>query len=276
MKFKNLLFEDELNEVLITVGNKPYPLSGNVVILAGGAGSGKGFIKDKLLAIEGINVNVDDIKELSLKSELIKARALKDYKIDMSKMDLRNPEDVTHLHTLLSDMKVLDNEKRVLYTSILSDDPKFKPNIIFDVTLKDITKLNNLTADVLRLGYDKLNIHIVWVVNDVKVAIEQNKSRERVIPEDILVDTHEGASLTMKKIIDMGDNLNKYMDGSIIMAFNKKGVDIEMKTSDNGGSYISKAMYVVIKKPGFSVDLKQITSDVLNKIRAYTPKINTW
>jgi hypothetical protein len=28
------------------------------------------------------------------------------------------------------------------------------------------------------------------------------------------------------------------------------------------------------KKPGFSIDLKQITSDVLNKIRAYTPKIN--
>lgn len=276
MKFKNLLFEDELNEVLITVGNRPYPLSGNVVILAGGAGSGKGFIKDKLLAIEGINVNVDDIKELSLKSELIRARALRDYKIDLSKMNLRNPEDVTHLHSLLSDMKILDKEKRVLYTSILSGDPKSKPNIIFDVTLKDITKLNNLTADVLRLGYNKQNIHIVWVVNDVKVAIEQNKSRERVIPEDILVDTHEGASLTMKKIIDMGDNLSKYMDGSIIMVFNKKGVDIEMKTSDNGGSYISRANYVVIKKPGSPVDLKQITSDVLNKIREYTPKINTW
>jgi hypothetical protein len=276
MKFKNLLFENELNEVLITVGNRPYPLSGNVVILAGGAGSGKGFIKDKLLAIEGINVNVDDIKELSLKSELIKARALSDYKIDLSKMNLRNPEDVTHLHSLLSDMKILDKEKRVLYTSILSGDQKSKPNIIFDVTLKDITKLNNLTADVLRLGYNKQNIHIVWVVNDVKVAIEQNKSRERVIPEDILVDTHEGASLTMKKIIDMGDNLSKYMDGSIIMAFNKKGVDIEMKKSDNGGSYISRANYVVIKKPGSPVDLKQITSDVLNKIREYTPKINTW
>jgi predicted kinase len=272
MKFKNLL----LNEILITVGAKPYPLSGNVVILAGGAGSGKGFVKDKLLAIEGINVDVDAIKELSLKSELIKARALKDYGIDTSRMNLRNPEDVTNLHTLLSDMKVLDKEKSVIYTSILTSDPKLKPNIIFDVTLKDITKLNNLTADVLRLGYDKQNIHIVWVVNDVKVAIEQNKSRDRVVPEDILIDTHEGASLTMKKIIDMGDNLKKYMDGSIIMAFNKKGVDVEMKTSDNGGSYISKANYIIIKKPGSPVDPKKITADLLTKIRDYTPKINTW
>ena len=276
MKFKNLLFEKELNEVLITVGKKPYPLSGNVVILAGGAASGKGFVKDKLLAIEGINCDVDAIKELALKSELISARAKKEYGIDFSKMDLKNPDDVSRLHSLLTDMKVLDKHRIATYMGVLVADPERKPNIIFDVTLKDITKLNNLTADVSILGYAKENIHIVWVVNDVKVALIQNKERKRVVSDDILIDTHEGASLTMKKIIDMGDSLKKYMDGSIILAFNKRGVDITVKKSDNGGMYIDKATYVVVKTPGNPVDDQKITDEVVDKIREYTPKINTW
>ena len=36
----------QLQEALITFGGKPYPKFGNIVILAGGAGSGKGFIRD--------------------------------------------------------------------------------------------------------------------------------------------------------------------------------------------------------------------------------------
>ena len=38
-----------LLEKLITFGGKAYPKFGNIVIMAGGAGSGKGFVKDKLV-----------------------------------------------------------------------------------------------------------------------------------------------------------------------------------------------------------------------------------
>ena len=38
-----------LTEKLITFANKAYPKFGNVIIMAGGAGSGKGFVKDKLV-----------------------------------------------------------------------------------------------------------------------------------------------------------------------------------------------------------------------------------
>ena len=49
---------DELMEALITFGGKAYPKFGNVVIMAGGAGSGKGFVKDNLVGIEGFTFDV--------------------------------------------------------------------------------------------------------------------------------------------------------------------------------------------------------------------------
>jgi hypothetical protein len=68
LSFKQYLNENlsELTEALITFSGQAYPKFGNVVILAGGAGSGKGFVKDKLIGIEGFNFDVDELKSLSL------------------------------------------------------------------------------------------------------------------------------------------------------------------------------------------------------------------
>ena len=58
-------FSEFLSEALMTFGPGAYPKFGNVVILAGGAGSGKGMQKDKLLGINGVNLDVDAIKKLA-------------------------------------------------------------------------------------------------------------------------------------------------------------------------------------------------------------------
>ena len=58
-----------ISEALITFGKSAYPKFGNIVILAGGAGSGKGFQKNNLLGIEGTNVDVDAIKELATRAQ---------------------------------------------------------------------------------------------------------------------------------------------------------------------------------------------------------------
>lgn len=272
--FKKYILDD-LNEVLLTVGSKPYPNFGNVVILAGGAASGKGFIKDKLLAFEGRSLDVDSIKELALRSDYFEKKVKEEFNVELKDMDLKNPESVTKLHAIFTSMKIPDKRQEVLYASIMKEVPERKPNILFDVTLKNITKLNNLTANLTQIGYKRENIHIVWVINDIKVALEQNRERERVVADDILLDTHEGVSLTMKKLVDMGDAIKQYMDGTIALVFNKRGEDIFMKKSDNGGSYIEEASYVIIKKPGKEVDLTKLNS-VVDKIREYTPKIHTW
>ena len=205
-------------EKLITFGGKAYPRAGNVVIMAGGAGSGKGFVKDRLIGLEGYTFDVDEIKKLAIKSKGFTDRSKSELGIDLKKLDLKNEEDVALLHQVVGDYFKIDNKRmKSLYTSILGANPENKPNIIFDVTLKDLTKLQNLTNAVKSIGYKSENIHIVWVVNDIEIAKKQNMMRDRRVPVEILINTHRGVSQTMNDIVNMGKTITRYMDGDIVL-----------------------------------------------------------
>lgn len=73
LTFEQFMAEEfgELSEKLITFAKQAYPKFGNIVIMAGGAGSGKGFIKDKLVGIEGFTFDVDALKTLAAKTPAI-------------------------------------------------------------------------------------------------------------------------------------------------------------------------------------------------------------
>ena len=150
--------------------------------------------------------------------------------------------------------------------------PERKPNLIFDVTLKDMTKLVSIATAVEDLGYAKENIHIVWVVNSVDVAMAQNKSRDRTVPEEVLFATHQGAALTLKRILDMGESLKQYMDGYIYISFNKIHDDTTLAKSSRGGSYVQKANYVLVKSRGhLQLPSKELSSEITAKIKSYVP-----
>lgn len=81
----------------------------------------------------------------------------------------------------------------------------------------------------------------------------------------------------MAQIISMNDRLNKYMDGSIVVAFNQIFVDTELVKSPRGGSYIKNANYVTLKKQGEPPLRRSELSDIiLNKIAAYAPPVSDW
>lgn len=267
-----------LLEKLITFGNKAYPKFGHVVILAGGAGSGKGFQLKNLLGIEGKTFDVDELKTLALKSNKIAGRVKTEYGVDLQDLDLKNPDNVSVLHEILSDeLNLSDRRRSVFYSSILASSKERKPNLIFDVTLKNLRKLETITRNVQKVGYLKENIHIVWIVNEIDVAIKQNLERDRNVPEEILVNTHQGVSMTMNQILNMGDDLQKYMNGDIYISFNKKGADIDLKTSDKGGKWIKDADYVKVKEAGKpQKPSKEIDKDVYRKIQQYVPKQSEW
>ena len=273
---------EELLEKLITFGGKAYPKFGNVVIMAGGAGSGKGFVKDTLVGIEGYTFDVDDLKRLAVASPMIQKRVKKDLGQDLKKIgsDLTNPDNVGKLHAILGDYLNLDDRRmKTLYTSIMTAPPDRKPNIIFDVTLKDLQKLEKITRQVSAIGYPKENIHIVWVVNDIEVAKSQNKDpkRGRVVPTDILVNTHRGASSTMNDILNMGKGLRKYMDGDIAFVFNKVGVDTDLGKSGKGGVYIKDANYFYVKRKGKPpTPVAKLEKEIRMKIVKYVPKGVDW
>lgn len=277
-------FSKQIDEALITFGRKAYSKFGQVVILAGGAGSGKGFVLSNLLGIDGKVFDVDALKELAMKSTVFSKRVKDETGRDITKMNLKDPKEVADLHVLLSDVYGLTkNHKNSAYSSILLADPRRKPNLIFDVTLANIKKMEDISRDVQQMGYDKDCIHVVWVMNDIKVAMKQNLDRDRVVPDNILMGTHKGAAISMSKIVSDSEYTQRYMDGDIWIAFNKRGVDSEIVFSSqkgglkgdktSGGSYVLKSNTIKIKEKGKKTKSKDdLPDELFKKIKDYTPK----
>lgn len=269
-----------LLEKLITFGGQAYPKFGNVVIMAGGAGSGKGFVLSNLVGIEGKTFDVDELKKMAAKSTVINKRVKDEFGVDLKDLasKLKDPDNVSKLHEIIGDALGLPDRRRAaFFASVLSADPDRKPNIVFDVTLKDLRKLEKLTRQVDALGYPKKNVHIVWVVNDIEVALDQNRKRDRTVPTEILINTHRGVSQTMNDIVRMGAGLKRYMDGDIVFAFNKVKVDSELVKSGRGGQYVKDADYVYIKRAGKApTAVDKLDKQMLAKIKSYVPKNVDW
>lgn len=276
--FKEFFAGKTLSEKLITFGGKAYPKFGQVLILAGGSGSGKGFVLDNIVGIEGNVIDVDTLKRLAVSSTKFAARVEDDLGYSIKSLDLTKPENVSKIHTILSDMfNITGRNEQRLFAAALSAPADRKPNLIFDVTLKDLTKLESISRNVLELGYDKENIHLVWVINDIKVANKQNKERSRVVSDEILQASHEGVSQTMAKLVSDDTTAQKYLDGDIWFVFNKAGADVEFDKSDAGGRSVTKANYVKVKEQGSQpTNMKDLDPALVQKIVEYTPKTINW
>jgi hypothetical protein len=286
-KMKSFKKYNNLDEALITVGKKPYPKFDNVVILAGGAGSGKGFVKSNLIAIDAKVFDVDELKTMMLKLPKLR-QAFKDvlekmYKsgksnyvpdVDDPKVRatiLRKPKYVSALHLAAKNINLPGRVENKFFADMINKE--HKPNIIFDITLDNIKKLHNISHKLTTHGYKKENIHIIWIVNDIKVAIKQNADRPRVVPEDILISTHKGAAHTMAEIVHMGNRVKQYIDGDIIIVPNKRNVDSRFIPSKHGsGGYFIFADYYKIKEAGNPINIKKLTNTLEKEIKKYVPK----
>lgn len=231
--------EELLNEKLITYGNrKPY---GQVVFIAGGAGSGKGFAISNFIDSSGFKVrDVDEMKKqiqrlnkidrLSIDSiidrfgrnmkqkdvELL--RQLQDEGYTLNTLNLKNPDHVYALHKLVKATGI----KETWLSNILvaNSNPNTLPNIMFDMTLKEVNDITSVVPSLIKAGYNPKNISLTWVLADYKVAIERNKNRDRVVPEDILIQTHEGAANTVWGLLTKG--MPKGVDGRADVILNNQ------------------------------------------------------
>ena len=171
----------------------------------------------------------------------------------------------------------------------MSAHPDRKPNLIFDVTLKSVSKLEKIAMMASELGYKKENIHIVWVLNDLDTALVQNAERDRRVSDDILKNTHIHVNYQMKDFMTGGTNMRRYMDGHFFIAFNKKYADslvkVSMETSKDtvipgkGGSgmYIKDAFYVEVKpKLGVVKSLDKLSDDVVKRLKERVPDKSIW
>jgi hypothetical protein len=252
-----------LNEKQILFnGGKKY---GQIVFLAGGAGSGKGFAIKNFL--QGNDFKIRDVDEWKL--GFLKLNDTKGRFPELSGLNLRNPKDVFKLHMAVKDAGIKDKTLDGLLSDVSQDR---LPNIIFDITLKELGDITEVLPKLQEVGYDSRNIHIVWVLTNYRVAVTNNAGRDRVVPEDILLKTHEGAAKTMYQIV--AGSIPSGIDGKVAVILNNRENTVFFdRPNSTGDKVIKDFTYLTIKQEGKApVKRKEVQQQVFDWIKDNIPK----
>ena len=245
-----LSFRQYLEEKLIMYNQgKKY---GQIVFLAGGAGSGKGFAIDNFM--EGEKFKIRDVDEW--KKAFLKLSDTKKLYPEIKGLSLKDPKSVYKLHMFVKKKgikdKTLDLLLRDANTSRL-------PNIMFDITMKDASDIGDVIPKLVEAGYDAKNIHLTWVLTNYAVAIVNNRNRTRVVPEDIMLLSHEGAATNMYNVVK--GKLPRGLNGGVRVILNNREntipyVDPETKKpmrTSQGDIIVKDFTYLTFKKEGKSM-----------------------
>ena len=259
----------QLDEKLIIVGKgKRY---GQIMFLAGGAGSGKGFAITNFL--EGDKFKVRDVDEW--KKGLLRINSLKKKWPEIKGLNLREPKDVYKLHMFVKEKGIKDKTLDKMLGDARQTGAAKKgtlPNILFDMTLKDIKEIKSVMPQLIETGYDKRNIHLTWVLTNYHVAVKNNADRERVVPSDILLQTHEGAAKTMVDILR--GKTPTGLDGAVNVILNNRENTIPFTDSQDKIIKGSKSKQIVVKDFTY-LNMKK-EGKKFNNINAIQKQLFTW
>jgi hypothetical protein len=221
----------QLDEKLITFSNRaPY---GQIVFLAGGAGSGKGFAADKFIDAASFKTrDVDEMKKavgkldaigkisidkwytkygsslsdrpgkaggLSPKEHIQKFVLDKGMTISKLSKNLKNSDNVASLHYIVDSMGLKDKWLEMMLKG--KDNKETLPNLLFDITAKKVSSISSVIKPLIDAGYEAKNIHLIWILTNYNLAVDQNQKRSRVVASDIQLVTHEGAARTIWEIL---------------------------------------------------------------------------
>ena len=268
-----------ISEALINFGGKQYPPFGQIVIVSGGSGSGKGFVIDNLFGITGKRYDVDFLKTEVQKNEQIRKDLSERFHVPESVFDLKTAEDVKTVHSLMQLSGIKQKYEANIFAMAKYAPIDKKPNLIFDKTCSNIVDILTIISTCINHGYRPENIHLVWVLNDINTALKQNASRDRQVPPVILTSIHREVAATMKNFLNNFNEWPEKLNGDIYIVFNKKDKDVKSQKLKKGkyipknGYFITDSSYIKIKEAGKSNIT--IPEDILEKIKQYTPD-NIW
>lgn len=193
------LLEYILEAQSITFDGKNSRTYGQCIILAGGPGSGKGFIQNKILS----NFKVYDVDELKKQYlALVKIGKIK----DTDNYNLKNPEDVGKLHQIVKNKGWKKIQRDILWNqrSKANDEHSsgLLPNILFDMVSDDINDILEIGVKAKIAGY---TVTLIWVVCNEETAKIGNKIRDRRVDEKVIGKGHLGAFNTITALFN-----NKY------------------------------------------------------------------
>ena len=250
--------QEQLDEkqILFQQGQK----YGQVVFLAGGAASGKGFASDNFMQSDRFKVrDVDEWKKNLQKLDAIardvdkKAKqkgidTKKKFGVHASDLNLKNEEDVFRLHDMVQQLGWKEKTLDLLLGGATNKDRL--PNIMFDITLKN-TKQLKIIPRLVELGYKPENIHLVWVLANFTVALERNATRPRKVPEFKVIETHTGAARTMLSIVKGA--IPRALNGRVTVVLNNNDQTIFYKDAEGKDTKLVKGFTSIdVKKEGAS------------------------
>ena len=160
---KDLIFEvineEQLDEKLIVYNNrKPY---GQIVFLAGGAGSGKSYVARRTTGGLGMKmVNSDDMFE----------KMLNDAGMETTPKDIYSDEG----QEIRGRAKAITARQKANYI-------EGRLGLIIDGTAKDYNKISGQVASLRKLGYE---CSMIFVNTSLDTALSQNRKRKRTLPDD--------------------------------------------------------------------------------------------
>jgi hypothetical protein len=250
---------------------------GQIVFLAGGAGSGKGFAVQHFM--QGSEFKIRDVDELKIAFQKLDAlgkfttqdlldkygdkisekdkeliqRELTDKNLKMGELNLKTPTHVYILHVLI---RATDVKNKTLDLMLAGAEKGQLPNLIFDSTFKEVEDMTDVLPKLFEAGYEPKNIHVSWVLTNYQIAIKNNKSRARVVPEDILLATHAGAAQTVYNLVTTA--MPPTVQGGVYVILNNPENTIfivDPKTNKaykdkKGNPVIKDFKYLTLKEPG--------------------------
>jgi hypothetical protein len=197
-------------------------------------------------------------------------------------LNLKNSKDVAKLHKFVKSKGIKDNSLDIM---LADANASHLPNILFDITFKDVSDISTIIPKLEKAGYDSKNIHLTWVLTNYAVSILNNRDRERVVPEDIMLLTHEGAATNMYDVIK--GKLPRGLNGGVRVVLNNRENTIPYvdpitkkpvktrptKTNPSGNLIIKDFTYLTFKKEGKTIAPEaDVKKEVLGWISANVPK----
>ena len=178
------------------------------IFMAGGGGSGKGFIVEKVVKGLGYKVvNTDDVFEFLMKKS-------------GKSLDLGSYEDPTDYDPEREGGKVKTGKRQSMYI-------EGRLGLVIDGTADKVSKVLDAKKKLEEVGYDT---YMIFVDTSLEVAKARNKKRTRVVPEHIVIEAWELAQANkaafktqFKNHIDIIDNSNPLeKDDGLITAAHKR------------------------------------------------------
>lgn len=244
---------------------------GQVVFLVGGAGSGKGFALANFMQKDLFKIR--DVDELKL--GFLKLAQIKDKYKDLKHLNLRKPADVFALHNYVKELGIKEKSLDLLLGN--ATNPQTLPNILFDVTGKSIKDITTNLSLLHSVGYIPKNIHITWVLTNYSVAVTNNANRDRIVPDDIMLQTHEGAATTMTAISK--GRVPAGIDGDINVILNNRKNTIYWANASGTPIKNSKDQFIIkdftrlqIKKAGSKLKVGEMNIQLTTWIKQNAPK----